>query len=124
MLQKWGAVIGGWQIRSGQNPKIGGRQIPQLVPKPKESVPSPRACTSISIPQTLSGCGGLFLTPHSAPPRLFVPSRHPLQEGCEGVPQGGGGGDLGMDGGRSTIKVCTVTLSTLNEINSLYINSL
>ena len=39
ILQKWGAVIDRWQIRSGQNLKIGGRQIPQWVPKPKESVP-------------------------------------------------------------------------------------
>ena len=41
ILQKWGTVIDRWQIRSGQNHKIGGRQTQQLVPKPKESVPPP-----------------------------------------------------------------------------------
>ena len=41
ILPKWGAVIDRWQIRSGQNSKIGGRQIPQPEPKPKESVPPP-----------------------------------------------------------------------------------
>ena len=33
-----GAVIDRWQIRTGQNPKIGGRQIQPSVPRPKESV--------------------------------------------------------------------------------------
>ena len=52
ILQKWGVVIDRWQIRSGQNLKIGRRQIPQWVPKPKESVP-PRG----GGPERTRSCG-------------------------------------------------------------------
>ena len=49
ILQKCGAVIDKWQIRSSQNLKIGGRQIPQSVPKPKEPVPPlPGTCPRFS----------------------------------------------------------------------------
>ena len=39
MKIKQGAVIERCQIRSGQNSKIGGRKVPQLLPTLKESVP-------------------------------------------------------------------------------------
>ena len=51
-IAKMGAVIDRWQIRRGKkSPKIGGQQISQSVPKPKESVPhSPiQLCDDIAL---------------------------------------------------------------------------
>ena len=71
ILPKWGAVIDRCQIRSSQNPKIGGRQIPQSVPKPKESVPPPPP----REPSLLGGSGSVWydsLNPGRVLPCLMI----------------------------------------------------
>ena len=62
-----GAVIDKCQMRTGQNPKIGRWQVPQLLPTFKKSVPPPTHHTPSTLPYTP-------LPPSHTP----TPPTHPL----------------------------------------------
>ena len=68
ILQKWGVVINHWNPkRSKSQNRGGGGQIPEWVPKPKESPPPPPPPTTTTTSTTLP--------PPPPPPRRLLGSR-------------------------------------------------